>query len=165
MMNKLFKDDSYFKLLNEIKEKVLSAQIKAAISVNKELLNLYWDIGKIIYEKQKASSWGDSIIDILSKDLIKEFPNMKGFSRTNLFNIRQWYLFYSGSEKKVQQLVGQLPGGHNVIILNKIIAEYSLKNINKPIGVSAHKFSKAIPAKLKSSLPSIKDIEREFSKK
>lgn len=117
---KLTKDSEYLSLLVEIKNKVRSAQIKAAISVNRELLRLYWEIGKAIAEKQEKARWGDSIVDALAVDLRKEFPEMKGFSRANLFNIRQWHLFYSRFDEKVQQLVGQLPWGHNIVIINKI---------------------------------------------
>jgi len=63
---------------------------------------------------------GDSIVDMLAGDLRREFPDMKGFSRANIFNIRQWYLFYSTRDEKVQQLVRQLPWGHNMVIVNKI---------------------------------------------
>ena len=114
------RDDEYFTILSEIKNKIQNAQIRAAISVNKELLSLYWDIGKIICLKQKEGKYGDSIVEMLAEDLKKEFPTLKGFSRTNLFNIRQWYIFYSRTGQKVQQLVGQLPWGHNILILNKI---------------------------------------------
>ncbi len=113
--------DDYLITLNKIKEKIKAAQIKSAIYVNTELISLYWNIGKIISEKQKNSNWGDSVILELSKDLSREFPNMRGFSRTNLFNIRKFYLFYfSQNNEKVQQLVGQLPWGHNILIINKI---------------------------------------------
>ncbi len=120
MSTNIIKNREYIQLLNEIKTKVRSAQIKAATYVNKELIRLYWEIGKSIADKQKQSIWGDSIVDMLAKDLRKEFPNMKGFSRANLFGIRQWYLFYSHMDDKVQQLVGQLPWGHNIAIVNKI---------------------------------------------
>mgnify|MGYP001585172409 FL=1 len=116
----LTKNKDYLQLLQEIKVKIKSAQIKAAISVNKELISLYWDVGRIIAEKQALGKWGDSIVDMLASDLKREFPDMKGFSRANLFNIRQWYLFYSKMDEKVQQLVRQLPWGHNVIIVSKI---------------------------------------------
>jgi len=114
------RDKEYAAILAEIKQKIQNAQIKAAVSVNKELLALYWEIGRIINEKQKKGKYGDSIVEMLAKDLAKEFPLLKGFSRTNLFNIRQWYLFYSKGGVKVQQLVGQLPWGHNVVIINRI---------------------------------------------
>lgn len=113
-------DKNYIVTLNEIKEIIKKSQIKATISVNKELIRLYWNIGQIILEKQKTSNWGDSVISILSKDLRNEFPNMKGFSRSNLFNMRKFYLYYSCFDLKVQQLVGQLPWGHNIILIDKI---------------------------------------------
>jgi predicted nuclease of restriction endonuclease-like (RecB) superfamily len=115
----VLKDKSYFQLLSEIKSRIKAARLKAAVSVNKELLGLYWQIGKRIVEAQKERKWGDSVIGALSNDLSKEFPGLKGFSRTNLFNIRKWHLFYSAADAKVQQLVGQLPWGHNVLIINK----------------------------------------------
>ena len=120
MRNDLIKNKEYFHLLNDIKSRVRSAQIKAAISVNKELIGLYWDVGGMIAEKQARGRWGDSIVDMLASDLRKEFPDMKGFSRANLFTVRQWYLFYSTMDEKVQQLVRQLPWGHNVVIVSKI---------------------------------------------
>lgn len=109
-------NNEYWSWFKTIKEKIQKAQIKAALSVNKELLSLYWSLGKEIVEKQNASKWGDGVIKQLSFDLKREMPNHKGFSRTNLFYIRQWYLFYKDSEL-VQQLVGLIPWGHNVTIL------------------------------------------------
>jgi len=116
----MFGNQNYFNLLRDIKDKIRSAQIKAAVSVNKELLNLYWEIGRSIVQEQNKSKWGDSVIKLLADDLKREFPDLKGFSRTNLFNIRKWYLFYSILDEKVQQLVGQLPWGHNIVIISKI---------------------------------------------
>ncbi len=116
----LAKNKEYLQLLHEIKVKVRSAQIKAAISVNKELIGLYWDAGRMIAERQAKGKWGDSVVDMLAGDLRREFPDMKGFSRANIFNIRQWYLYYSMMDEKVQQLVRQLPWGHNMVIVNKI---------------------------------------------
>ena len=116
----LAKNKEYLQLLHEIKIRVRSAQIKAAISVNKELIGLYWDVGRMIAERQAKGKWGDSIVDMLAGDLRREFPDMKGFSRANIFNIRQWYLYYSAMDEKVQQLVRQLPWGHNLAIIHKI---------------------------------------------
>lgn len=117
----------YLEFYGVIKEHIQSAQIKAAISVNRELLHLYWNIGKEIIDRQKARGWGDAVVERLAHDLRKEFPGLKGFSRANMFNMRQWYLFYSKAGIKVQQLVGQLPWGHNLLVLNKI------KNLNEAV--------------------------------
>lgn len=115
--------NEYKKWVRELKNKILSKQIKAAISVNTELLNLYWEIGKSISEKLGSSEWGSSVVQNLSDDLKKEFPNQKGFSRSNLFYMRKWYEFYateSHSFEKVQQVVGQIPWGHHLTILTKV---------------------------------------------
>ena len=97
MKYRLIKDKKYKAWVNEIKEKIRSAQIKTAIRVNTELLSLYWDLGRMIMEKQKESKWGDGIIVQLSNDLMSEFPDIKGFSLTNLKYIRQWYQFYNST--------------------------------------------------------------------
>jgi predicted nuclease of restriction endonuclease-like (RecB) superfamily len=105
---KIIKGKEYKEFLNEIKNKVRHSRIKAALSVNAELLELYWDMGKMITGKQSKSKWGDGIIFQLSRDLMIEFPEMKGFSLSNLKYIRKWYLLYSQSISKGQQLVGLL---------------------------------------------------------
>ena len=87
-------DGKYKKLLLELKEKVRSSQLKAAIKVNYELLDLYWTLGEYIVKNQEQHSWGDAFIKSLAKDLQKEFPDMKGFSETNIKYIRRWYSFY-----------------------------------------------------------------------
>jgi len=86
------------------------------------LLKLYWEIGKSISSKINDSKWGSSVVEELAKDLKNEFPNQKGFSRSNIFSMKKWYEFYSVSDlqiEKVQQLVGQIPWGHNVAITSK----------------------------------------------
>ena len=112
-------DKQYKKWLIELKNKIQAGQIKAAMRVNRELLNTYWELGKEIATKQQQANWGEALIPQLSIDLSAAFPEMKGFSRTNLFYIRQWYLFYKSASEKVQQLVGQIPWGHNCLIINK----------------------------------------------
>ncbi len=99
----------YIQWLGEIKAKIRNAQIIAISRVNTELLTLYWDLGKTITEKQSNSKWGDGIIEQLSKDLMREFPDMQGFSATNLKYIRLWYQFYSPAFS--QQPVGELGDG------------------------------------------------------
>jgi hypothetical protein len=127
MIKKIFDLKEYREWFSSLKNRIQSSQIKAAVIVNQELLKLYWDIGKMIVEKQSLAGWGDSVIDNIARDLKVEFPNITGFSRSNLFYMRQWFLFYSkivpqlvGKNLKVPQLVGQIPWGHNRLILNKI---------------------------------------------
>ena len=94
--------------VSQLKQDIRSAQIKAAIKVNTELLRLYWRMGADICEKQKSASWGDGWLKELSRELMTEFPDMKGFSHRNLQYIRQWYLFYNQENTIVQQAVAQL---------------------------------------------------------
>lgn len=100
-------DKDYIDWIQDLKARIRSAQIKASIAVNEEMLMLYWDIGKSIVEKQKEFSWGSKIVEQMAKDLKRELPDVNGFSRTNLFSMRKFYLFYEDS-KLVQQLGGQL---------------------------------------------------------
>lgn len=121
-MNLIKKHTEYINWVNELKGLIQNTQIKASISVNRELLGLYWTIGKSISDKVEKANWGSSVVEELSKDLKREFPNQKGFSRSNLFSMKKWFEFYSKSEIEiefVQQLVGQIPWGQNVVIISK----------------------------------------------
>ena len=122
MAGPLTKDKNYHPWLKELKNKVRMVQIKAAVKVNSELLQFYWDLGQDIVKKNKDGKWGDGFLKQLSKDLSLEFPDMKGFSLTNLKYMRIWYLFYSKEIEKGQQAVDQLtqiPWGHNILIISK----------------------------------------------
>jgi predicted nuclease of restriction endonuclease-like (RecB) superfamily len=129
--------NEYKKWIEELKSEIQKSQIKAAISVNQTLLDLYWRIGKSISEKINQGNWGTSVVENASKDLRNHFPNQQGFSRSNLFSMRKWYEFYSKSGleiEKVQQLVGQIPWGHNVLIITKADnIEESVFYINKTV--------------------------------
>ena len=94
--------------VSQLKQDIRSAQIRAAIKVNTELLRLYWRMGADICENQKSASWGDGWLKELSRELMAEFPDMKGLSHRNLQYIRQWYLFYNQENTIVQQAVAQL---------------------------------------------------------
>ena len=84
----------YKTFLKEIKERIYKAQYDALKAVNKELINLYWDIGRSIVAKQDALGWGKAIVETLAKDLQKEFPGIQGFSSANLWRMRNFYLSY-----------------------------------------------------------------------
>jgi predicted nuclease of restriction endonuclease-like (RecB) superfamily len=110
-MNESILNSDYRNWLIELKSTIKQSQIKAALSVNSELIQLYWNLGRQLVEKQENTYWGSGFIDQLSKDLKEEFPEMKGFSRSNLFAIKKFYLFYNQSTLIVQQPVGQLESG------------------------------------------------------
>lgn len=125
-METIYIDSDYKSWLNELKSQIKRSQIKAAISVNSELIQLYWNIGKQITEKQKDAQWGDGLINLLSKDLRNEFPNMNGLSTKNLRYCRQFYLFYNQQNTIWQQVVAKLPEtlfsvpwGHHILIMSK----------------------------------------------
>lgn len=110
----------YIKWLADLKQKIISARLMAAQGLSQTLMELYWDIGKEIVKKQSEASWGDGLVERLAADLKKDFSEMKGFSRRNLYAIRQWYLFYSSKFEIVPQPVAQIPWGHNRVILAKV---------------------------------------------
>jgi len=112
--------EGYAQLLNDLKARIQSALTRAALAVNRELLALYWDMGKLIVERQQQHGWGDAVIDRLSQDLRRELPDNKGFSRANLFRMRMFYLSYKDSGEFVAQLVRQIPWGHNIVIWEKV---------------------------------------------
>ena len=139
----LFPDKNYLDFLNSIKDRIVSAHITAARSVNSELISLYWDIGRGIVEKRKELGWGESVVEKLSKDLQKDLPGITGFSARNLWDMKRFFESYSSPEflrqavaelgKKeirrqavaklsaefMQQLVIKIPWGHHLFILNK----------------------------------------------
>lgn len=105
--------------LQELKQRIRQSQIKAAVRVNTALLELYWSIGADIVDRQVEEKWGSGVIPQLSADLRAEFPDMQGFSTTNLWYIKKWYLFYSQEDIKLPQVVGEIPWGHNREIITK----------------------------------------------
>lgn len=111
-------DKAYVELINEIKQKVKTTQIKAALTVNSQMVMLYWEIGKKIIIEQEKHNWGDKIIERISQDLSKEFSEIKGFSRRNLLYMRKFYLTFTEASI-VQQVAAQLPWGHNMLLLDK----------------------------------------------
>ncbi len=102
-------DTAYIDWLNTLKNRIKQTQIKATLSANKTIITLYWELGKELYEKQEKQGWGNAVVDNLEKDLLREFPNIKGFSRRNLFYMKGFYTFYQADFEKVQQLVAQIP--------------------------------------------------------
>jgi len=134
------KNEDYKQWISEIKDKIRSSQIKASLSVNNEMLKLYWDLGGSISDKLTTSNWGTKVVAKLSEDLRRAFPDFEGFSKRNLLFMRQWFEFYqqSGNEQieimkqvvsqfpialnstdRIKMLVSLIPWGHNIVIIQK----------------------------------------------
>jgi predicted nuclease of restriction endonuclease-like (RecB) superfamily len=108
----------YPKLLGEIKQRIRSAQYEALRAVNRELIGLYWDIGRLIVERQTGNSWGKSVVETLAQDLREEFPGLQGFSASNLWRMKLFYDAYAADEK-LAPLVREIGWSHNLAILEK----------------------------------------------
>lgn len=108
----------YTQLLADVKERIRSAQYAALKAVNTELVGLYWDLGRMIVERQDQDGWGKSVVERLSQDLRREFPGVAGFSVQNLWYMRQFHMEYREHEK-LQPLVGEVAWAHNLAIMSK----------------------------------------------
>jgi predicted nuclease of restriction endonuclease-like (RecB) superfamily len=132
----------YFGLLTDIKSRIQQAQVRAMLSVNAELIHLYWDIGKLIHQRQQQEGWGAAVIPRLAKDLHNELPEVKGFSERNIKRMLAFHRAYEDPAAFVPQLVAQtlprekgpqpvaqitgtsllwqIPWGHHALLLEKI---------------------------------------------
>lgn len=152
----------YGAFVNNLKERIHAAQIRAALSVNRELLDLYWDIGKGIVERQTTEAWGRSVVEKLATDLHNEFPKVAGFSERNIWRMRAFFLAWlPGSatlhhdlqpilpqavaelrKAKLPQAVAEIPWGHNVVLMEK------LKDVSERLWYAAqavaHGWSRAV---------------------
>ncbi|MEM1279127.1 MAG: PDDEXK nuclease domain-containing protein [Cyanobacteria bacterium P01_H01_bin.152] len=115
----LIPEDSYRELLENLKGRVRTSQIKAALAVNQEMISLYWQIGQDILTRQEQQGWGSKVVDRLSADLRKEFPGLKGFSPRNLKYMRAFAEAYP-DKQIVLRVIAQIPWGHNQSLLNKL---------------------------------------------
>jgi predicted nuclease of restriction endonuclease-like (RecB) superfamily len=115
----LIPSDDYDAFLSDLKARIRAAQVKAALAVNQELVMLYWHIGKEILHRQQEQGWGSKVIARAAKDLKREFPDVTGLSERNLKYMKAFADAYQDKEF-VQQLVAQIPWGHNVRLLDKV---------------------------------------------
>jgi predicted nuclease of restriction endonuclease-like (RecB) superfamily len=131
----------YRRLLRDIKSRIRAAQIRASLSVNRELIELYWDVGEMIVNRQRVEGWGKSIVDKIAADLQKDFPGIEGFSPRNIWRMRAFYVAWAGDKPQrtvakrgqkssarpaprekqfLPQAVAEIPWGHNVTLLEKL---------------------------------------------
>ena len=134
----------YRQWLVELKARYRQVQLKAAVAVNTAMLQFYWELGADMVAKQTQFAWGSGFLRQLSADLMREFPEVKGFSKRSLEQIRRWYSFWNASPAIAQQAASQLmgiPWWHHVTILTKC---------------------KQPDEALQGQLPSIEQLEREL---
>ena len=117
-MSKLTIDHNYKLFFVQVKKRIVAAQYEALKQVNRHLIELYWDLGKMIVSRQEKYNWGKSVVQNLAKDLQNEFPGMSGFSVQNLWYMRQFYLTYKG-KKKLQPLVGEISWTKHLVIISR----------------------------------------------
>lgn len=125
--NVLISNKEYESTLGELKKQIRESQVRAVTAANKELIHLYWQIGKTIVEKQEASGWGTKIIEKLAKDIQNAFPGIEGFSRTNIFRMRAFYLAYQNTPPAGRQfqdnppeVLSSIPWRHNSVLVEKL---------------------------------------------
>ncbi|MBE7384712.1 MAG: DUF1016 family protein [Leptolyngbya sp. SIO1E4] len=117
--NALFPEEKYTAFLSDLKQRIRTAQIKAALAVNREVILLYWQIGRDILSRQNVEGWGSKVIKRLSQDLKQAFPEIKGFSPRNLAYMRAFAEAYPEDEI-VQRSAAQIPWRHNQLLLDKL---------------------------------------------
>ncbi|GLB69158.1 PDDEXK nuclease domain-containing protein [Arthrobacter mangrovi] len=169
----------YAAVLSALKVLVQEAQHRAQRAVNTAMVELYWNLGRTILDKQATEPWGSKVLDRLARDLRAEFPHMKGFSRTNLYNMRAFAAAWKGPEPIVQTPSGQLSWSHNVALLNKLNEHglrrwYALKAVEHGWSVAVlehqiltqlHSREAAAPNNLEARLPGEgSDLAREVAK-
>lgn len=117
MSKEVIAPKTYSSFLDEIKEKIKQARYAVALSANRTLLLLYWDIGRTILQRQKKEGWGSKVISKLADDLVNEFPDVKGLSRRNLIYMRKFAEAYPNF---VQEPLAQIPWYHHITLLEKV---------------------------------------------
>jgi hypothetical protein len=168
--NDVAESSSYPVLLESVKEKIKTAQLKAALAVNSELVALYWEIGHMLSAKMEQEGWGAKVIDRLAQDLGKDFPGVSGFSPRNLRYMRKFAQTYTDSTI-LQAVLAKLPSTDNPSIgmiicrtKNDLKVEYALKRVLMPMSVSEYevKIQDSLPKELQGTLPTAKQIEEKL---
>lgn len=118
-MSKLENPAAYAALLDDLKTTIRQARIRVAKAANRKLVQLYWQLGKTIVERQTQQGWGKAVVEQLAVDLKASFQGRSGFSAQNLWYMRQFYMEYKDLPN-LQQLVGEIPWGQNLAIMAKV---------------------------------------------
>ena len=125
-------DADYADWIADVKHRYRSAQVKAAVKVNAEKLLFNWQLGRDLVQKKAEERWGAGVVEQVSLDLRREFPNADGFSTSNLWYMKKWYLFYANQEsfEKLQQAIGELRSTVNqsILKLQRSVGENGMQN-------------------------------------
>ncbi|MFA4911372.1 MAG: DUF1016 N-terminal domain-containing protein [Desulfobacteria bacterium] len=113
----------YGNLLSDIKTRIRQAQVKATLSANSEMILMYWDIGRMIQERQDHEGWGTAVIPRLARDIRNELPEEKGFSERNIKRMLRFYREYPNILPIMPQAVDQLPVNEHSVILQRLVAQ------------------------------------------
>jgi predicted nuclease of restriction endonuclease-like (RecB) superfamily len=113
----------YRQFIEELKARVTAARISAARHVNRDLILLYWDVGRAIVEKQRVHSWGDSVVEMVSADLRRAFPGMRGFSSDSVWRMRQFYMDYADPAFLEQAVPETAPSGRGDAFLSRFVTD------------------------------------------
>lgn len=131
MYKTIIQSPDFTTFVKEIKSKIYSAKSKAILSANRLMIELYLEIGREIVEKQDTLGWGKSVVEVMSKELKSEFGEKSGYSSSNLWRMRNFYLSYKDNEKLAQS-VREISWGQNILIFEKLKSdeerEYYIKN-------------------------------------
>ena len=131
-------DSEYAEWIAEVKHRYRSAQVKAAVKVNGEKLLFNWQMGRDLVQKKAEERWGAGVVEQVSLDLRREFPNEDGFSARNLRYMKQWYLFYTTEASKLQRPVAEIM--HQVgaeignVKLQRAVAEFKEEKLQRAVG-------------------------------
>jgi len=124
---RIFSNKEHESTLTELKRQIKESQVKAITAASKELIHLYWKIGKTIVERQEESGWGTKIIEKLAKDIQNAFPGIEGFSRTNIFRMRAFYIAYQNNpptggqfQDNPPEKLLSIPWRHNSVLVEKL---------------------------------------------
>lgn len=122
MIEKTIAGREYLRFVADLKSRIQSAHISAARAVNRDLILLYWDLGRAIVEKQEQMGWGDSVVEMLARDLQEAFPAMRGFSASNLWRMRQFFEANADPEF-LAQAARELPASSTKVERDQILAQ------------------------------------------
>ena len=157
-------DEAYVSWIEELKGRYKKAQIKSAVKVNSEQLLFNWQLGRDLVVRRAEEHWGAGVVEQVSLDLKAAFPKAKGFSTTNLWNMKKWYLFYSTNKanEKLHQLGGELQNSDNKLNtkLQQLGTEIQETEHSPKMGLAS--YDKVRIKKIREALPSEEDLSRQL---